>query len=105
MNTRKAAAQPGQSGFPVQETIAYFRRKWLREHAVMLAFQLIAALVSLYFAAAAGGLWLAAVILAAFIWFCWTRNQMMIYVEKHAFPLPGEDGRRTYKHTDGGTGQ
>lgn len=85
----RAALRSG--AFTWKETLAFYRRKWLREHAAGLTIQLVlllGACVRLWL----NGEWgrLAAVILPV-IWYGFHRNRMMIYAEKHAFPLPDEE--------------
>lgn len=79
-----AAREPGQ--FALDERVAYWKRKWRREHfASRVALALFSALVLVYSAAhhlpmPAGGAFLLAALLL-----CGERNRMMAYVEKRAF--------------------
>lgn len=89
------AAAISESAFSLKERIEYYRVKWKKEHTpgTVVGFVLL-------FAALVAGIlldiiWLtAASLLAAFGWHILRYNQMMAYVENHAFyktdKLPGE---------------
>jgi len=75
-----------ESTFGLQDRIAYFKRKWLREHKALIFFGAI--LWCILFAA---GVWtrqpivFALLPLAGLLIYGYIRNQMMIYVEDRAF--------------------
>ena len=74
------------TAFGLQERIAYFKRKWLREHKGLLLFWLL-----LWIGGCLAGillqkpLLLACMPIAALAVYGYLRNQMMIYVEQRAF--------------------
>jgi len=74
------------SAFALEERIAYFRKKWLREHKGLIGFWVVLWLLGCF-----AGIYLheplvaAALPIAALALYGYLRNQMMIYVEQRAF--------------------
>lgn len=76
------------SAFTLKEKIAFFKKKWLKDHrfeiflhaisCIILIVALVLQNIELYMVATAGGLLTA-------LFYISLRNQMMIYVEKRAF--------------------
>ena len=74
------------STFGLQDRIAYFKRKWIKEHKVLILFGII--LWCLLFAFGIYGkqpIVLGLLPMAGLIIYGYIRNQMMIYVEDRAF--------------------
>lgn len=85
------AAEPAANHFPLRERIAYWKRKWLREHMFSLVLCYIFLCVLLPIATRALGLagnmplLLGSWSLLTLVFYITSRNRMMIYVEARAF--------------------
>ena len=80
------AVLSNDSTFGLQDRIAYFKRKWIKEHRVLILFGII--LWCLLFAFGIYGkqpIVLGLLPMAGLIIYGYIRNQMMIYVEDRAF--------------------
>ena len=80
------AVLSNDSTFGLQDRIAYFKRKWIKEHKVLILFGII--LWCLLFAFGIYGkqpIVLGLLPMAGLIIYGYIRNQMMIYVEDRAF--------------------
>jgi len=74
-----------ESAFTLKDRIAFFQKKWKKEHAFELTFEmLIIVAVMICGFVFENGLWIVAVI-AAFVWSVWQNNRMMAFVEKYAY--------------------
>lgn len=79
--------------FSLKERIAYFCGKWLREHVLLLLFSMAGFCAAVFYAIwiAKTVLWILGVFIGGCIVFLYLRNQMMIYVERHAFDGTSDD--------------
>ena len=86
------------SAFTLEERVAFFKKKWRREHlaAILLApFVWIFALVALKLQNVEPALWGGIGGLLAMLFYVVLYNRMMAYVERNAYrPDPEKDGRR-----------
>ena len=86
------------SAFTLEERVAFFKKKWRREHlaAILLApFVWIFALVALKLQNVDPALWGGIGGLLAMLFYVVLYNRMMAYVERNAYrPDPEKDGRR-----------
>ena len=79
-----------KSTFTLKEKIAFFKKKWLREHRVGLTVEALFALALL-----GTGVWLDEMLFAALVYvgLLWRivhhRNDMMTYIEERAFDVSG----------------
>ncbi|MBP3325888.1 MAG: helix-turn-helix transcriptional regulator [Coprococcus sp.] len=74
-----------ESAFTLKDRIAFFQKKWKKEHAFELIFEmLIIVAVMICGFVFENELWIVAVI-AAFVWSVWQNNRMMAFVEKYAY--------------------
>lgn len=78
------------SAFSVKEKVAFFQKKWKKEHAFIntLEMVIIICVMILGFVFDNGLQFIA--IIAAFVWNIFKYNQMMIYVENHAYGDPND---------------
>lgn len=80
------AALSQDSSFGLQDRIAFFKHKWLREHKALIIFAVI-----LWSALLAIGIYskepitFAVLPIVGLTFYCYIRNQMMIYVEDRAY--------------------
>jgi len=74
------------SSFDLQDKVAYFKTKWLREHLMLIAALLVAAIILLIVTVITEKLLLIPVFVIAFLFiYLYLRNKMMIYVEHRAY--------------------
>ncbi|MBP3918776.1 MAG: helix-turn-helix transcriptional regulator [Clostridia bacterium] len=80
--------------YSLKERIAYFRGKWLREHVLLLVFSIVGFCAAVFYAVwiAKTVLWIWGVFVGGCLLYIYLRNQMMIYVEHHAFDGTSDRG-------------
>jgi len=78
---------PKEKEFTLKEKIAFFKKKWLREHAWLVVLCVVAYFLLCAWIAYGKLVWLCPLLpVLALVGYGFLRNRMMIYVEKRAFP-------------------
>lgn len=74
-----------ESAFTLKDRITFFQKKWKKEHALEMIFEMLIILAAMVWGFVSdNGLQLVATIVG-FLWSVYQRNRMMAYVEKHAY--------------------
>lgn len=80
------AVLSNDSSFGLQDRIAYFKSKWLREHKALMLFWVIVWCVACFWGIYTRQQIIVALLpVAGLVIYGYIRNQMMIYVENHAY--------------------
>lgn len=74
-----------ESAFTLKDRISFFQKKWKKEHAFELTFEMIVIFAAMICGFVFdNGLWIVAIV-AAFVWSVFQYNRMMAFVEKYAY--------------------
>lgn len=81
-----------RSGFSLKEKLAFYKKKWLKEHIALMAVMGVIAAAALVAGAVLGnGVIVCAAVLLSAVFYCYINNTMMSYAEKHTYDGSGGD--------------
>ncbi len=84
----RQALQAGS--FTIKEKLAFYKKKWLKEHiALMVIMGIIVAAALVTGAVLGNGIVVCAAVLLSVVFYCFVNNAMMAYAENHAYDGSG----------------
>lgn len=74
-----------ESAFTLKDRITFFQKKWKKEHALEMIFEMIIILAAMVWGFVSDNRLQLVATIVGILWSVYQRNRMMAYVEKHAY--------------------